>query len=106
MSKKTIAYSVSEASSLGVSGIVKTVDELDTDVVIEKHGKRVAKVISYEHAEALEALEEDLRLAALALSRSFAPKTSDLSIKDLAEELGFDFDELVAEVDTEMASAE
>lgn len=106
MTKKQIAYSVSEASSLGVSGIIKTVDELDTNVVLEKHGKPIAKVISFDEAEALEELEEDLRLAALALSRSFAPKTSELNIRDLAEELGFDFDELETEVDAEMASAE
>ena len=104
MSERPITYSVSEASALGISGIIRALDEFETNIILERHGKPVAKIISIEEAEALEDLEEDLRLAALALSRSYAPKTSDISISDLAEKFGFDFDELVAEVDAEMAS--
>ena len=102
MSDLNITLSVTEASAIGVSGIIKALDEHECPVILERHGKPVAKLISIEEADALEDLEEDLRLAALALSRSVPPPVADISLRNLVEGFGFDFDELVAEVDAEM----
>lgn len=97
MTQTNITLSVTEATALGVSGIIKALDEHECPVILEKHGKPVAKLISIEEAQALEELEEDLRLAALALSRSVPPPVSNISLRDLAEEFGFDFDEMLLE---------
>ena len=102
MSELNITLSVTEASAIGVSGIIKALDGHECPVILERHGKPVAKLISIEEADALDDLEEDLRLAALALSRSVPPPVSNVSLRDLAEEFGFDFDELVTEVEAEM----
>lgn len=64
----TEVLSVTEASSRGVAGLVKSVEQ-GTDVVVARHGRPVAAVVSMARLAELQELERDLRDTALVLAR-------------------------------------
>ena len=95
--------SVTEAAGRGVAGLVR---EASTggDVVVTRHGKPVAAVVSTRRLEELHHLEEQLRDAALALVRAATDSGVRTSLDAAIAEFGFDRDELEAELDADLAA--
>lgn len=95
--------SVTEAAGKGVAGLVR---EASTggDVVVTRHGKPVAAVVSTHRLEELRHLEEQLRDAALALVRAATDSGVRTSLDAAIAEFGFDRDELEAELDADLAA--
>lgn len=94
------SMSVTAAHSRGVSGLLKDA-ESGSDIVVERHGRPVAAILSVRRLSELSALEADLRSAALVLSRA-ATDTGERTELDAAiVALGFDRAELEAELDAE-----
>ena len=94
------SMSVTSANSRGVSGLLKDA-ESGSDIVVERHGRAVAAILSVRRLRELSALEADLRSAALVLARA-ATDTGERTELDAAiDALGFDRAELEAELDAE-----
>ena len=100
-SAKTV--SVTDAASRGVSGLVKEA-ELGSDIIVERHGRPVAAVIGMEHLHALRVLEDDVRSAALVLSRTLSDTGRRTSLDDAIRGFGFDRAELEAELAADSAA--
>lgn len=92
----TRVLSVTEASSRGVAGLVKD-SEHGTDTVVERHGRPVAAVVSMEHFSDLRELEQDLRSAALVLSRAATDSGHRTDLDDVIASFGFSREELQQE---------
>jgi len=92
------ALSVTEAATRGVPRLVKDA-ELGADVVVERHGRAVAAVVSIRHLDELRRLESDLRDAALVLARI---ATDDGKRTDLDDVLAH-FDLSRADLEREIA---
>jgi len=92
----TRALSVSEASSRGVAGLLKD-SEAGTDTVVERHGRPIAVVVSIQHFSELQELEQDLRSAALVLSRAATDNGRRMDLDDVIVALGFTREELQQE---------
>lgn len=92
----TRVLSVSEASSRGVAGLLKD-SEQGTDTVVERHGRPVAAVISIQHFGELRELEQDLRSAALVLSRAATDSGHRTDLDEVITAFGFTRDELQQE---------
>jgi prevent-host-death family protein len=88
--------SVSEASSRGVAGLLKD-SEAGTDTVVERHGRPIAAVVSIQHFGELRELEQDLRSAALVLSRAAADNGRRSDLDEVITAFGFTRDELQQE---------
>lgn len=95
--------SVTEAASKGVSGLLKTA-EAGSDVVVVRHGRPVAAVVSIDHLDALRGLEDDVRSAALVLSRALTDTGRRTSLDVAFERFEFDRAELEAELDADLAA--
>ena len=96
--------SVTEAAGRGVAGLVR---EASTgDVVVTRHGRPVAAVVSTRRLEELHHLEEQLRDAALALLRAATDSGVRTSLDVAIAEFGFDRDELEAELDADLAAGQ
>jgi antitoxin (DNA-binding transcriptional repressor) of toxin-antitoxin stability system len=94
------SMSVTTANSRGVSGLLRDA-ESGADIVVERHGRAVAAILSVRRLRELSALEADLRSAALVLARA-ATDTGERTDLDAAiVALGFDRAELEAELDGE-----
>ena len=94
------ALSVSEAASRGVSGLLKAAEAGD-DVVVARHGRPVAAVVSTERLAELQRLENDLHDAALAVMRVATDDGRRTSLDDAIVELGLDRATLEAELAAE-----
>jgi len=93
--------SVTSANSRGISGLLKDA-ESGSDIVVERHGRAVAAILSVRRLSELSALEADLRSAALVLARA-ATDTGERTELDAAiAALGFDRSELEAELAAEL----
>lgn len=92
----TRVLSVTEASSRGVAGLVKD-SEHGTDTVVERHGRPVAAVVSIEHFSDLRELEQDLRSAALVLSRAATDGGHRTDLDDVIATFGLSREELQRE---------
>lgn len=95
--------SVSEASGRGVAGLVRVASE-GGDVVVTRHGRPVAAVVSTRRLEELHQLEEQLRDAALALIRAATDSGVRTSLDEAIAEFGLDRGELEAELDADLAA--
>jgi prevent-host-death family protein len=95
--------SVTEAHSLGVSGLVRDA-ETGGDLVVTRHGQPVAAVVSTRHLDALRDLEDDLRDAALVVVRAASDAGVRGSLDDTIAAFGFDRAELEAELDADLAA--
>ncbi|GAA2027310.1 hypothetical protein GCM10009720_03800 [Yaniella flava] len=95
--------SVTEAATRGVPNLVRAA-ELGEDLVVERHGKAVAAIVSMEHLEEIRQLEEDLKDSVLLLSRLATDSGRRLNLDDVISELGFDRDALDAELDADLAA--
>jgi len=97
------SISVTAASQRGVSGLVKDA-ESGTDVVVERHGRPVAAIVSMRHLNELAELEADLRSAALVLARVANDDGRRADLDEVITALGFDRGELESELDAELSS--
>lgn len=95
--------SVSEAADRGVSALVRAAGE-GREIVVERHGRPVAAVVSIRRLAEVSELEADLRSAALVLSRLATDDGGRTSLDDLIASLGFDRAELEAELDADLAA--
>lgn len=95
------AISVSEATKLGVSGLISAAEKSDV-IHIERHGKPFGAVVSPSYLNELETLREDLLDTLLVVTRMVADDRERISLDDLIAESGFDKKELLAEVEKEL----
>lgn len=95
------ALSVSAANERGVSGLIKDA-ESGWDIVVERHGRPVAAVVSVRRLAELAELEADLRSAALVLARAATDTGRRTDLDQVINSLGFNRAELEAELDAEM----
>jgi prevent-host-death family protein len=95
--------SVTDATTRGVAGLIKDA-EAGAGVVVSRHGKPVAAVISTRQLEAIRTLEGDLRDAALVLVRAATDSGVRGSLDETISAFGFDRAELEAELDADLAA--
>lgn len=94
--------SVSAANSRGISGLLRDA-EAGSDIVVERHGRAVAAVLSMRRLSELAELEADLRSAALVFSRAATDNGERTDLDRAIAVLGFDRAELEAELAVELA---
>lgn len=95
--------SVTEASSRGVAGLVKDA-ERGEGIIVERHGRAVAAVISVEQFDELHRVRADLIAASLVLARELSDTGSRTDLDDAIAAFGFDRAELEAELDADLAT--
>jgi prevent-host-death family protein len=95
--------SVTQAAARGVAGLLRAA-EVGEDVIVSRHGKPVAAVVSMARLEQLRDLESDLRDAALVLARAATDTGERVGIDDVIRGFGFSREELEAELDAELAA--
>jgi prevent-host-death family protein len=95
--------SVTAATGRGVAGLVKDA-ERGEDIIIERHGRAVAAVISVEHFDELHRLRADLNAAALVLARELTDAGSRTDLNDAIVAFGFERADLEAELDADLAA--
>lgn len=94
--------SVTEAATRGVPRLVRDAEHGD-DLVVERHGKAVAAVVSMRHLEEIRELESDLRDAVLLLARAATDTGERTDLDSAITVLGFDRGELEAELAADLA---
>lgn len=97
------SVSVTEAATRGVSRLVRDAERGD-DLVVERHGKAVAAVVSMRHLEEIRELETDLRDAVLLLARAATDTGHRTDLNAAITALGFDRGELEAELAADLAA--
>ena len=95
--------SVSEATALGVAGLVREAEQGE-DVFVSRRGRPVAVMVSVERLERLRDLESDLRDVALVMARSASDAGSRIGLDEAIAALGFSRKELEAELDADLAA--
>lgn len=95
--------SVTAATGRGVAGLVKDA-ERGEDIIVERHGRAVAAVISVEHFDELQRVRADLTAAALVLARELTDTGNRTDLNDAIATFGFDRAELEAELDADIAA--
>lgn len=95
--------SVTAATGRGVAGLVKDA-ERGEDIIVERHGRAVAAVISVDHFEELQRVRADLTSAALILAREVTDTGNRTDLNDAIAAFGFDRAELEAELDADIAA--
>ena len=102
MSQESIKLPIQVAEKLGIEKLIDVVESFSYTITLETEGEAVAKLFSHERAIAMEQLEEELREAAKLLDRAKKPEVSPMTIQQLAEGFGFDYEEILAEVMAEL----
>ena len=95
--------SVTEAASRGVAGLIKDA-EAGADIIVARHGKPVAAVVSKRQLDHIHQAEDDLRTAALVLIRAATDTGLRTSLDDAIAAFGLDRAELEAELDADVAA--
>jgi len=95
--------SVSAATGRGVAGLVKDAEHGE-DVIIERHGRPVAAVVSIEHFDEIQDIRADLNSAALVLARELSDPGDRSSLDQAIESFGFDRAKLEAELDADLSA--
>ena len=95
--------SVTAAASRGISSLVRSAEQGE-DLIVERHGKAVAAIISTAHLEELERLQQDLRDSVLLLSRLATDSGERTDLDEAISSLGFDRDELEEELKADLAA--
>ena len=101
MNRETV-MSVTEATGRGAA-LFRDV-ETGHDVVIARHGRPVAAVVSVDHLAAITSIESDLRSAAVVVSRLLADNGERHDLDDVISSFGYDRAELEAELDADLAA--
>ncbi len=97
------AVSVTEAASRGLPKLLRAA-ERGEDVVVERHGKAVAAVVSMRHLAQIQRLESDLHDTVLLLARVATDTGARTDLDDAIGALGFDRAELEAELEAALAA--
>lgn len=97
------AVSVTEAATRGVSSLVRAAEHGE-DVVVERHGKAVAAIVSMAHLEEISRLEHDLRESVLLLARVATDTGARTDLDAAIEALGLDRAELEADLADDLAA--
>lgn len=97
------SISVTEAATRGVSRLVRDAEHGD-DLVVERHGKAVAAVVSMRHLEEIRDLESDLHDAVLLLARVATDTGERTDLSSAITDLGFDRTDLEAELAADLAA--
>lgn len=95
--------SVTAASGRGVAGLVRDA-EGGEDIIVERHGRAVAAVVSMEHFDELHRLRSDLIAASLVLARELSDTGNRTDLDDVITGLGLERAELEAELDADIAA--
>ena len=95
--------SVTDAVKSGLPKLVRDAEN-GADVIVERHGKAVAAVISMTHLSELQRWETDLRETALLLSRAATDTGHRTDLDTALAAFGFDRAELEAELDADLAA--
>lgn len=74
------------------------------DVIVTRHGKPVAAVVSTNHLEELQTLENQLRDAALVIVRAATDNGARTSLDAAIGMFGFDRADLEAELEADLAA--
>jgi prevent-host-death family protein len=94
------AITITEASRTGVSGLVAAA-QAGEDVVLSRHGRVVARIVSAEEMEQLRTERELLRDAALVMARFAADSGARTDLDEAMEAFGLNRAELEAELAAE-----
>lgn len=95
--------SVTDAASRGVAGLVKDA-ESGRDLIVSRHGKPVAAVVSIDRLARLDELESDLRDIALILARVGTDNGVRTNLDEAMGAFGYSRAELEAELDRDIAA--
>lgn len=95
--------SVTAATGRGVAGLVKDA-ERGEDIIVERHGRPVAALISVEHLNELHRVRADLIAASLVLARELSDTGNRTDVDDAIAAFGFDRSELETELDADIAA--
>lgn len=95
--------SVTEAATRGVSSLVRAA-EYGEDVVVERHGRAVAAIVSMAHLEDISRLEHDLRESVLLLARLATDTGGRTDLNTAIEAFGLDRTVLEAELADDLAA--
>lgn len=95
------SLSVTEAAAKGVPGLVRSAEHGE-DVVVERHGKAVAAVVSIAHLKSLRRLEDDLRDAVLVLARTATDAGARTELDSAIAALGLDREDLEVELQADL----
>ncbi len=85
--------SISEASKLGVSGLIREAEKGHEPVLL-RNNKPIAAVVSIKRLDQLEELEEDLIDASLAVARMLTTGPERYSLDEVLEKFGYTRDGL------------
>lgn len=88
---------ITEASQTGVSGLVSSAEAGD-DVLLSRHGKPVAAVVSARELDELRQDRDSLRDAALVMARLATDSSLRTDLDQAMEHFGIDRAELEAEI--------
>lgn len=99
----TRPITVTEAAARGVSALLRDA-EAGSDIVVSRHGKPVAAVVSTRHLDELRALEGDLRDAALVIVRAATDTGVRAPLDEAIAAFGFDRAELEGELAADIAA--
>lgn len=97
------AVSVTEAAARGVPKLVRAAEHGE-DLVVERHGKAVAAVVSMQHLNQIQRLEQDLHDGVLLLARLATDTGARTELDEAITTLGFDRTELEAELEADLAA--
>ena len=97
------AVSVTEAATRGVAGLVRDA-EAGEDIVVSRHGRPVAAVVSMRRLAQLRELERDLRDVALVLARVATDNGHRTGLDATITAFGFDRSVLQSELDDDLTA--
>lgn len=95
--------SVTAATGRGVAGLVKDAEHGE-DIIVERHGRAVAAVISIDHLDKLRRVRSDLTAASLVLARELSDTGNRTDLDDALAAFGMNRAELEAELDADLAA--
>jgi len=90
-------FTVTQATELGVSGIIREATE-GHDVVVQKHGVPVAAIVSMKRFDQIMQLEDELSTAALIIGRLGSDLGQRRTLDEVITLFDFDRDELEREM--------
>lgn len=97
--------SVTDAAKRGLPRLVADA-EAGASVVVERRGVPAAVVVGIERMQAILRREDDLRSAALVLTRAATDSGNRSSLDEVISAFGFDRAELEAELDAELRASD
>ncbi len=100
---RSLSIPVSEASRRGIAGLIKDA-EAGADVVVARHGRPVAAIVSARQLDRLREFEGELRDAALVVVRAATDSGMRASLDQAMEAFDLNRAELEAELEADLAA--